>query len=72
MNKGSHKKLQAPSYKNSIHRNEKQSHPCPPPLHKVPISIKEARQVIACKLDDGGGQWDASAIHPTVGAWRAG
>lgn len=60
--------IQAPSYKNSIHRN----HLCPLPLHKVPISIKQPRQVIALTLDDGGGQWDASAIHPTTGAWRAG
>jgi len=38
--------IQAPTYKNSIHRN----HLCPLPLHKVPISIEEARQVVALKL----------------------
>lgn len=66
------KQKHVPSHKNSIHRNEKPTLLCPLPLHKVPISIKEVRQVIARKLDDGGGQWDASAIHPTAGAWRAG
>jgi len=39
---------------------------------RSPFPLKKRGRWLPLNFDDGGGQWDASAIHPTAGAWRAG